>query len=160
MNRVIWDFNNAAGYMVPPGSYKVRMSAAGKGDIQPLTLTMDPRLVADHVTAADLKEQYDHNNRMHDMVNETTRLASRIRAARTKDPNSAAIRELATTMFGVGEGIRYGQPGLQQQVTYLAGMTARVDQRIGQDAIDRAKVLRKDLDALEARASAVLGTTP
>ena len=160
MNRVIWDFNNTNGFMVPPGSYKVRMSAAGKGDIQPLTLTMDPRLVADHITAADLREQYDHNNKMREMVNETTRLAARLRAARTKDPNSTAIRELTTTIFGVGEGIRYGQPGLQQQITYLAGMTARADQRIGQDAIDRYKVLRKDLDTLESRANTVLGPTP
>jgi len=63
-------------------------------------------------------------------------------------------------MFGVGEGIRYGQPGLQQQITYLAGMTARVDQRIGQDAIDRYRVLRKELDVLEAKANTVLGPTP
>jgi photosystem II stability/assembly factor-like uncharacterized protein len=160
MNRVIWDFNNTAGIMVPPGAYKVRLSAGGKGDIQPLTLTMDPRLVADRVTAADLKEQYDHNNKMRDMVNETQKLASRIRAARTKDPNSQAIKDIATTLFGVGEGIRYGQPGLQQQITYLAGMTARADQRIGQDAIDRYKRLRKDLDVLESKANTVLGPTP
>ena len=63
-------------------------------------------------------------------------------------------------MFGAGEGIRYGQPGLQTQMTYLAGMTARADQRIGQDAIDRAAVLRKELDVLEARVTKVLGAQP
>jgi hypothetical protein len=63
-------------------------------------------------------------------------------------------------MFGVGEGIRYGQPGLQTQITYLAGETMRADQRVGQDAIDRAVELRKELNALEARVAKVLGTQP
>jgi hypothetical protein len=43
------------------------------------------------------------------------------------------------------------------QITYLAGMTARVDQRIGHDAVERYQTLRKDLDALEARVTQVLG---
>ena len=66
MNRLIWDFNDANGIMLPPGGYKVRLSANGKGDIQGLTLTMDPRLVANHVTAADLAAQYAHNVKMRD----------------------------------------------------------------------------------------------
>jgi len=36
-------------------------------------------------------------------------------------------------------------------------MTARSDQRIGHDAVDRFQVLRKELDALEARVNQVLG---
>ena len=47
MNRLTWDFNNAAGFMVPPGAYKVRMSMGGWSDVEPLTLKMDPRLSAD-----------------------------------------------------------------------------------------------------------------
>jgi hypothetical protein len=36
-------------------------------------------------------------------------------------------------------------------------MTARVDQRIGHDAVERYQTLRKELDALEARVAKVLG---
>ena len=54
-------------------------------------------------------------------------------------------------------GIRYGRPGLQTQITYLAGMTTRVDQRIGADAVERYQILRKDLTALEGRVTQVLG---
>ena len=68
---------------VPPGDYKVRLSANGKGDTQALMLTMDPRLVANHVTAADLAAQYAHNIKMREMVTETNRVAGRIRTART-----------------------------------------------------------------------------
>jgi photosystem II stability/assembly factor-like uncharacterized protein len=162
MNRLTWDFNNDAGNMLPPGSYKVRFSAAGVAAIQPLTLVIDPRLTADHVTAADLKEQYEHNNRMRDFVAEANRVAARVRAARTaaqgkSDANSEEIRSIAKTLFGAGEGIRYGQPGLITNITYLAGMTSRVDQKIGRDAITRYQTLRKDLDAVEARVNKVLG---
>jgi hypothetical protein len=165
MNRVIWDMNDNNGMMLPPGSYKVRLSAGGKGDIQALTLLNDPRLAEHGITAVALKEQYDHNVKMREMVNETQKVAARIRAARTKaqqtnDPNLPAIRQLGVDMFGAGEGIRYGQPGLLTQITYLAGMTQRVDQKIGQDAIDRYAVLKKELEQLELRVNKVLGVQP
>jgi photosystem II stability/assembly factor-like uncharacterized protein len=158
MNRLTWDFNDDAGNMLPPGAYTVKMSMASWSDTKPLTLTIDPRLAADHITTADLREQYAHNERMHAMVNEVNRLAARVRAERTKvqgqnDAHANEVRAIATTLFGAGEGIRYGQPGLQTNITYLAGMTSRVDQKVGQDAIDRYRELRKELDAVEARAA-------
>jgi len=162
-NRLTWDFNNSAGFMVPPGSYKVKLTANGTSETQALTLTMDPRLAADGITSADLKEQYDQNVRMRDMVTEVGRVATRVRQARTRlktassGDSLAKVEALATTLFGPDEGVRYGRPGLQTQITYLAGMTTRVDQRIGRDAVERFQVLRKDLDALEARVAATLG---
>jgi hypothetical protein len=165
MNRLIWDFNDASGLMLPPGNYKVRLTANGTADTQDLTLTMDPRLVANHITAADLAAQYAHNVKVRAMVEEANRVATRIRAARTEAEKTNAanlkdVRDLGVTMFGAGEGIRYGQPGLQTHITYLAGETARADQRVGQDAIDRAAELRKELDVLEARVNKVLGVQP
>ena len=56
------------------------------------------------------------------------------------------------------EPVRYGKPGLQAHITYLAGMTANVDQKIGRDAIERYQVLKKELDALLAEADQVLGS--
>jgi hypothetical protein len=164
MNRLTWDFNSAAGFAAPPGSYKVKMTAGSWSDSQALTLKIDPRLAADNVTAADLREQYEHNQRMRDMVAEVGRVASRVRQARTRLQSGggsadslAAVKELATTLFGADEGVRYGRPGLQTQVTYLAGMTTRVDQRIGHDAVERYQTLRKELDAIEARVTKTLG---
>jgi hypothetical protein len=163
MNRLTWDFNNSAGVMVPPAVYAVKLTMGGWSDTKPLTLSIDPRLASDGVTAADLREQYDHNMRMHEMVLEVGRVANRIRQARTRlraNGNADSLSRvvpLATTMFGAGEGIRYGQPGLQTNVTYLAGMTTRADQRIGRDAVDRYLVLRRELDALEKRVNDVLG---
>jgi hypothetical protein len=163
MNRVTWDFNNAGGLMVPPGSYRVKMTVGGWTGTQPLMLKIDPRLAADNITAADLREQYEHNARMRDMVAEVGKVANRVRQARTRLRNAgnsdslSKLDALATTLFGADEGVRYGRPGLQTQITYLAGMTARADQRIGRDAVERYQTLRKELDALEARVGQVLG---
>jgi len=67
------------------------------------------------------------------------------------------VKELAVALFGADEGVRYGRPGLQTQITYLAGMTTRVDQRIGRDAVERYQTLRKELDAVEAKVNKTLG---
>ena len=163
INRLIWDFNDANGLMMPPGSYRVRISVGDWKDTKPLALTLDPRLAADRITTADLREQYDHNVRMHAMVAEVNELASRVRQARTRlrsggDRDALAkVDAIATTLFGPDEGVRYGRPGLQTQITYLAGMTTRVDQRIGRDAVERYQTLRKELDAVKARAATALG---
>jgi hypothetical protein len=139
------------------------MASGGWSDTQPLALKIDPRLAADNITAADLREQYEHNVRMRDMVAEVGKIATTVRQARTRLRNGGntdsltKVEALATTLFGADEGVRYGRPGLQTQITYLAGMTARVDQRIGHDAVERYQTLRKDLDALEARVTQVLG---
>jgi len=164
MNRVIWDFNDGNGFMVPPGAYRVKVSAGSWNDTQPLTLRMDPRLTENGITVADLREQYDHNIVMRAMVTEVGRVANRVRQARTRlraasgqSDSLAKVEALAVTLFGADEGVRYGRPGLQTQITYLAGMTSRVDQRIGRDAVSRHAVLRKELDALETRVNQVLG---
>ena len=53
--------------------------------------------------------------------------------------------------------IRYSKPGLQSHISYLAGMTGRVDQKVGKDALDRYEVLKKELDALEASFNKIMG---
>ncbi|MGH9484906.1 MAG: hypothetical protein ACRD1F_07605, partial [Terriglobales bacterium] len=76
-----------------------------------------------------------------------------------KDPSSrvdaAKLKVLAGKL--ITPAIRYSQPELQTQITYLYGMTSRADQQIGQDAINRYRVLKKMLDGLQAEADAILG---
>ena len=57
----------------------------------------------------------------------------------------------------LSEPARYGKPGLQAHISYLAGMTAGVDQKIGRDAIARYEVLKKEFDAVTAEVERVLG---
>ena len=46
--------------------------------------------------------------------------------------------------------LRYGKPGLQAHIQYLSGMTGRVDQKVGRDALARYAELKRELDAIKA----------
>ena len=152
MNKFYWDFVNQANMMpVPPGQYRVTMTAGDYKATQPYRLLVDPRLVEDGVTAADLREQYLHNIRMRDMTAEVQRLIARLQAAGDNPQAKAILSRL------LDQPIRYGKPGLATHIRYLAGMTAQADQKVGRDAIARAAVLRKELDAATAEANRVLG---
>jgi photosystem II stability/assembly factor-like uncharacterized protein len=166
LNRLVWDFNNTDGLMVPPGRYRVRMSWGSWTDTRPLALRIDPRVARDGVTAADLRIAYEHSVKMRAMVVETNRVAGRVRQGRARlrvaagvaaSDSLAKVDALAARLFGPDEGVRYGRPGLQTQITYLAGMATRADQKLGRDAVARHQVLRKELDALKADVDRTLG---
>jgi hypothetical protein len=163
LNRVVWDVKNKEGVTLPPGEYQVRLQAGNRTFTQSFQLLIDPRVVEDGVTIDHLQEQYEHNMKVREMVVEANQLATRIRDAQTKlrnastSDNDMAAKVNAIASKLLSEPVRYGKPGLQAHITYLAGMTANVDQRIGRDAVERYAVLRKELDELRAEADRVLG---
>jgi photosystem II stability/assembly factor-like uncharacterized protein len=156
MNRFAWDVRNQQGVTAPPGQYQLRLKTGSVTLTQPLTVLIDPRVAADGVTVADLQEQSEHNMRIRELVSGVNQLASRIREAQNKSRNDVRLNALAAKLFT--EPVRYGKPGLQAHVTYLANMTANVDQKIGRDAIERYAVLKKAFEALRAEADQVLGS--
>ncbi len=167
VNRFVWDVRNQSGIVAPPGSYQVRLKAGSVVQTQPLTVLIDPNVAADGVTAADLKEQFDHNLRMRQLVTDAGQLATRVRDLQTKLRGSSgaektsqadAVDEIAGRLFN--EPVRYGKPGLQAHITYLAGMTTGVDQKIGRDALERYAVLRKELDELRSQLDRIQGSNP
>jgi hypothetical protein len=156
INRFSWDVRNQAGVTLPPGHYQVRLKTGNVKLTQPFNVLIDPRVAADGVTLADLQEQFEHNMRMRELVNSVNQLVTRVRGAQKKDANTATrVSALAAKLLT--EPVRYGKPGLQAHITYLAGMTTNVDQKIGRDAIDRYHVLKKELDTLQAEADQILG---
>jgi hypothetical protein len=162
-NRFVWDVRHRNGLSMPPGQYTAKLTVNGMAHTQPFNVLIDPRIAAEGTTVADLAEQYQHNTRMGAMVAEGSRLGARLRQAQNRlaDASGAAADTLkqvnALALELSGESVRYGQPGLQTHITYLAGMTARTDQKIGRDAIARHAVLRRELDDLTARVNRLLG---
>ena len=156
MNRFAWDVRHQAGVTLPPGQYQVRLKTGGVGLMQPLQVLIDPRVVADGVTVADLQEQFEHNMRLRELVNNVNQLTARVREAHNKTPNDTRLSALAAKLLT--EPVRYGKPGLQAHIAYLASMTANVDQKIGRDAIERYEVLKKEFDALRTGADQLLGS--
>ncbi len=175
LNRMTWDLSypgpvnaqtrvaGGGGPTAVPGNYKIRFTANGLTETQPLVLKIDPRVAKDGVTPADLREQFDHNVKVRDLVSDANRAVAQVRQARTrlKDATGAAadtlkqIQDIESHL--VTPPIRYSKPGLQAHITYLAGMTNSADQKIGRDAIARYKVLRAMLDVELAAIRRLLG---
>ena len=155
---MVWDVRDTEGLPVPPGQYQVRLSVGGESQTQQFSVLIDPRVEAGGVSVADLHEQYDHNKKMNAMVAEVDALIERVRSAQnTGDANlQRRITPIAEKL--ITAPIRYSSPGLRDHITYLQGMTARVDMKIGRDAIARHEVLRAELDEITRDANAILGS--
>jgi hypothetical protein len=113
------------------------------------------------VTAEDLREQFEHNVKVRDLVSDVNRTVSRVRAGLTAlagKPDSAAtlasLKDLAASL--ITPTVRYSKPELQTHITYLYSETNATDQKIGRDAIERYNTLRKELDARIAQLDKLL----
>jgi hypothetical protein len=165
MHRVTWDLRypgpdngrggeGGNGPTAVPGKYSVKLTVGSWTNTQPFTLIEDPRVTKTGVTRADLKEQFEHNLRVRDLVSDVNKLVARVRAAQRASANPK-VAELADAL--ITSPIRYSQPKLQTHITYLYSMTSATDQKIGRDAVERYGVLRKQLDDLIKQADAILG---
>ena len=154
LNRFLWDMRHSSGLMLPPGNYQARLTVDGKMQAQPFTVKVDPNLADEGLTTADLVEQFEHNVRMREFTSQVGTLLQRARTAQAEAKtanNAALLKQIDAILAKIQtEPVRYGKPGLQAHVSYLAGMTSGVDQKIGRDAIERYGVLKKEYDALVA----------
>jgi hypothetical protein len=148
--------------MAVPGKYSVRLTAGSVTSTQPLVVVEDPRVTKSGITTADLRQQFEHNIRVRDLVSEVNRAVARVRAAQTGlrgDPASAGtltkLNDLASRL--ITPSIRYSKPELQTHITYLYSLTTAADQRVGRDAVERYNVLRKELDTRIAELNQILG---
>jgi hypothetical protein len=181
LNRFTWDLTLAppvdpmrergggggggrgSGPAIVPGSYTLRLAAGGKTMTQPLTVLIDPREAKDGVTIADLREQFQHNVKVRDMVSEVNQLVANVESARQRlrnasGPAADTLRRLdALRAKLVTPPVRYSKPELQAHIQYLYSLTTQADQKIGRDAIDRFKVLRTELDQRQTEARELLG---
>ena len=163
MNRFVWDLRHSSTLTAPPGRYSARLTTGSTTLTVPFNVLIDPRLAAEGMTVADLKEQFDHNMKMRDMVADVGRVRQRIQSAtsRLRNATGAAADTLskveAVSAKVETEPVRYGKPGLQAHITYLASMTSGADQKVGKDAKARYAVLKKELDAIKAELDRILG---
>ena len=162
LNRFVWDVRHQAGVTVPPGRYQARLKLDATTLTEVFNVLIDPRVAEDGLTLADLQEQFEHNMRLRELVNSANQIAARVRDAQARlrsesgtDGDTAnRLNAIASKLFT--PPVRYSKPGLQAHITYLAGMTANIDQKIGRDAVERYEVLRKDLDEIRVELERML----
>jgi photosystem II stability/assembly factor-like uncharacterized protein len=162
LNRFVWDVRHKDGPTLAPGRYQARLMVGDTTLVEAFNVLIDPRVAEDGVTVADLQQQFEHNLRMRELVTSVNQLATRVREAHSKLRAAGTNGDTANSVNAVAaklltEPVRYSKPGLQAHITYLAGMTTNVDQKIGRDALERYEVLRKELDAMRIKVDRSLG---
>jgi photosystem II stability/assembly factor-like uncharacterized protein len=159
-SRFVWDLRHeaaagAAGPLVVPGPYQVRLSAGEWSQSRPLEVRIDPRVAAAGVTQADLQEQQDLALKVRDAIAEARALGSRLTAARQAAlpgaANAKALEALADRV--VTASVVYPQPMLIDQLSNIARMISQADQKVGRDAFVRFDDLMKELAAVKAEAA-------
>jgi hypothetical protein len=110
-----------------------------------------------------MEEQLAHNVRVRDAISEARQAAERVSAAMKRLGSASGSAADTLRMLAVldtaltTDPIRYSQPKLVDQLTYLYGMTTRADQRVGRDAVARYRELEGELKKVEAKVAALLG---
>ena len=175
MNRFTWDLRhpgpwNASargpagnGPVTPPGTYSVRLTSGDQSTTQRFEVRLDPRNVADGLTVAEAREQFEVAMRVRELVSDANRLVARVRAAKTRLRNATGAAADTLRRISAIEAelitppIRYSKPELQTQISYLYSLASRSEQEIGRDVVERYEVLRKALDEKIADTRAILG---
>jgi hypothetical protein len=154
------------GPLAIPGRYAVRLRVGDSVMTQPFVVREDPRVTRDGVTATMLREKLAHELRVRDMVTEVNAAVALLQAQKRRIATNATgaaadtlARLIALERILVTPAVRYSQPALQSHIQYLYGATTGADQQVGRDAIERYRVLRKELNEALAQLHATVGST-
>lgn len=156
-NRFVWDLGHESGLTAPPGEYVARLSVGSTTLTTPFTVLPDPRLAEEGITAEDLQELFRHNMAMREMVAEVGAVVERVEEALEEASGRLAVQLEEIHGELLAGPVRYSAPGLQDHIRYLARMTSRGDQKVGNQAPERRRFLRDELDRITARVNEILG---
>ena len=174
-NRFWWDYrwgNN--GPLVAPGKYTVRMTVGSGGAVASRTfdVVVDPAVLKDGITAADLAEQQDFLLRLHESQAEASRLRARLHQAMqqagVQPPPSPGPGEWvgrarhAHPLQGLWARLvtapgTYEQGMLIDQLSNIVRAEGAADQKIGAESRRRFDDLVKELRAIDAELRKIAG---
>jgi len=162
MNRFLWDMRargpwsaNASkrydsGPLVPPGTYKLRLTIGEEVLETTATIVMDPRVIQTGVDEADVQAQYALRLELRDLLSEARRTAAALEEERESlaaDSLRAAAIEAALARLVTEEGT-YMTPRLIDQTKFAYEMLKHADQAPGRDVIERLDALRSSYAAI------------
>ena len=145
------------GPMVPPGEYTARLSHGGWSLSVEFDVVMDPRVVGEGISAADVRAQAELSLRVRDTYGAANLAVARISEAMAKGDDELAgeLREVLNALVDAPR--RYSPVMLVDQLQYLYDNLNRADQRPGGDAIARHQELKAELDGHLEQLERLLG---
>jgi photosystem II stability/assembly factor-like uncharacterized protein len=176
-NRFAWDYRwSAAGGMPPmaaPGRYTARLTGSGAEKVVTFDVDVDPRVLNDNVTVADLVEQQNFLLKVNAAIADARRLSQRMEQVLAKaglkpppapgpgeDVGTMKYEHPAQSIWAriVDASGPYPKPMLINQFQNIARMLNQADQKVGKDAYERFADLEKELTALKVEADKIAGT--
>jgi photosystem II stability/assembly factor-like uncharacterized protein len=157
LQRFTWDMRHAGawdsrasrsyrgGPMVAPGNYSVKMTIGDQVLEQQIELVTDPRIIARGISDEIIIQNVNFNLEVRDMLTAARKLADEIqRLLKSAEGDSKravmALNEKVTTKEGT-----YQKPMLVDQIGYLYYMVSGSDNRISNEARNRAEGLSRSL---------------
>ena len=137
--------------MVPPGSYKARLTADGVTKTEPITVRIDPRVARDGITAADLAEQTRFALKVRDALAEARALAQRVRGALDdKTGDQAKAQEIHARL--ITKTGPYEDQMFIDQLSNIGREIGAADQKVPASAYERFNELMKEWASIKADA--------
>lgn len=172
MNRFRWDMTHFGawaadaedryenGPMVRPGRYSVRLTVGDTTSTQSFELEVDPRVIAQGTTLADINEQVAFELQAIGLLSEIRRLEKDAAGEQSEleDRRDQLSEEEASRLIVVTDildkvksaDIIYPQPMLSRQAAFLYNMVRRADQSPGKDAIEQFDALSAQYGTLNS----------
>ncbi len=173
MNRFRWNMKHIGawheeederfknGPLARPGRYTVRLTVADEVAEQSFELSVDPRVLDQGTTPADIAAQVDLSLQLVELLAEARKLEMQLTDEQENledmgDEMSDEERQRLSQIESVLEELKtddiiYPQPMLTDQISYLYNMINTADQAPGKEAEDRFAVLSGKFDELKSQ---------
>jgi photosystem II stability/assembly factor-like uncharacterized protein len=172
-NRYLWDYRWTGNVPAAPGRYTVKLTAGGVTRTAALEFSVDPRVMKDGVTTADLVAQQEFLLTLRDTIGEANQVRAKVQQAMQQAGVEPAPSPGAgeSTTDRIAKLQKEGTPAAKLQAlwarlvtapgTYEQGMLIDqlqnivraengADQKVGQESIRRLDDLTTALHAIEA----------
>jgi hypothetical protein len=135
---ILWSASAEQGPLAVPGQYRVRVTAAGQTQTQPLVVRMDPRLKG--VTVADLREQFALATQLRDRLSAANDAVVRIRRLKSAIAQRVAHAEAPDVAAAAGD--------VTNKLSTVEENLYQVRNRSGQDPLNFPIKLNNRIGAL------------
>ena len=173
-NRFMWDYRWAAGGpLAAPGRYTVKLTAGATTQSKTFEVQVDPGVIRDGTTVADLVEQQDFLLALRATIDEANATRQKVEQAMQSagvqpppppGPGESTTEQIAQLAQSTAPGATlqalwarlvtargtYEQPMLLDQLNSINRVEAGADQKIGTESRRRYEDLVKELKAIQA----------
>jgi len=136
------NYNDFEGPLVAPGNYDLKMSYSGEDVFSTIKFLLHPKLKEVGISMEDLKEQENLSVKIARLYLKIEKIIIELEKALEHTTNQSKKLSYQKQLAELKKGPnRYDKPKLIDHVEYLLGMCMETQQKLGNDAFNRYKIL-------------------